>query len=194
VPHLEVTLLDADDQPVADGEVGEICVRPRAPGLIFCGYFHDPQRTVASWRTLWHHTGDMAFKDSDGLYRFADRKQDYIRYKGRNLSMFEVEAVVANHPAVADVAAYGIASGELESESELMIAVVLKPNACLAHEQLADYINAEAPHYFVPRYILFVTQLERNRHGRLVKGELKARGVTADTWDRVRSGFEVKRP
>jgi crotonobetaine/carnitine-CoA ligase len=194
VPHLEIALLDEDDQPVAVGDAGEICVRPRAPGLIFCGYFRDPQRTSAAWRSLWHHTGDMAFKDTQGLYRFADRKQDYIRYKGRNISMFEVEAVVANHAAVADVAAFGIPSAELESESELMLAVVLKPTAALTPEQLASYINAEAPHYFVPRYIDLVSHLERNAHGRLVKGGLKARGVTVNTWDRVQTGFQVRRP
>jgi len=194
VHHLEVVLLDEDDLPVPEGTAGEICIRPRQPGLIFCGYFNDSGRTLEAWRSMWHHTGDMAYQGADGLFRFADRKKDYIRYKGRNISMFEVEAVVAAHECVKDVAAYGLTSPELESESELMVAVVLKPGATMTHEEAARYVNANAPHYFVPRYIDFVESLPRNDHGRLVKNELRDRGVTATTWDREASGFKVVRP
>jgi crotonobetaine/carnitine-CoA ligase len=194
VAHLEVAILDEEDRPVPEGSAGEICVRPRQPGLMFCGYFNDPARTVEAWRSMWHHTGDMAFKGDDGLYRFADRKKDYIRYKGRNISMFEVEAVVAAHADVKDVAAYGLPSAELESESELMVAVVLKPGCALSHEQIARHINHNAPHYFVPRFIELVDTLPRNDHGRLVKNDLRERGVGEHTWDRDGVGFEVIRP
>jgi crotonobetaine/carnitine-CoA ligase len=194
VPHLEVALFDDNDQEVPAGEAGEICVRPRQPGLIFAGYFKDPVRTVEAWRSLWHHTGDMAYEGRDGLYRFADRKKDYIRYKGRNLSMFEVEAVVAEHPAVRDVAAFGVASAELESESELMIAVCLKPGMSATAEELARHINNEAPYYFVPRFIDITDDLPRNDHGRLVKNDLRERGVTQTTWDRETTDFEIVRP
>jgi crotonobetaine/carnitine-CoA ligase len=193
VPHLDVALLDEEDNPVEDGQAGEICVRPKAPGLMFAGYFNDGDRTTETWRSLWHHTGDMAMRGADGLYRFADRKKDYIRYKGRNMSMFEVEDVVIRHPAVKDVAAYGIESDELESESELMVSVVLEPGQPLAADDLARFINEEAPYYFVPRFIDFVDRLPRNDHGRLVKGELRDRGVTSTTWDRDAAEFVVRR-
>jgi crotonobetaine/carnitine-CoA ligase len=194
VKHLEVVLMDEEDRPVKEGEAGEICVRPREPGLIFCGYFKDPDRTVEAWRSMWHHTGDMAFKGEDGLYRFADRKKDYIRYKGRNMSMFEVEAVVSAHPAVKDVAAFGIQSAELESESELMISVILAEGQSASPEDLARFINQEAPYYFVPRYIDIVAELPRNDHGRLMKNDLRDRGVTDTTWDREATDFEIVRP
>lgn len=194
VDHLEVVLLNEDDCPVGDGETGEVCVRPRQPGLIFCGYFSDPGRTVEAWRSMWHHTGDMAYKGSDGLYRFADRKKDYIRYKGRNISMFEVEAVTASHDDIADVAAFGLPSAELESESELMIAVVRKPGSSLAHDALARYINNNGPHYFVPRFIEFVDSLPRNDHGRLLKNDLRDRGISEKTWDREATDFVIVRP
>lgn len=193
VPYLEVALLDEDDQPVPDGQAGEICVRPREPGVMFCGYFSDPQHTVEAWRSLWHHTGDMAMKGPDGLYRFADRKKDYIRYKGRNLSMFEVEAVIEKHPAVHDVTAFGIQSEELESESELMVCVVLKSGETASAEDIARFVNDEAPYFFVPRYIEFVTELPRNAHGRVLKHELRDRGVADHVWDRERAGFKVRR-
>ncbi len=193
LPRWELTLLDANGFPVADGTVGEICVRPRAPGILFLGYFNDPSRTLDAWSGLWHHTGDMAVKKEDGLYYFADRKKDYIRYKGRSLSMFEIEAVIDAHPDVVDVAAYGITSAELETEAELMIAVVLRAGSCLTEERLARYINDEAPYFYVPRYIEILDEIPRNAHGRIQKGDLRDRGVTERTWDREATDFVVTR-
>jgi crotonobetaine/carnitine-CoA ligase len=181
------------DRPVAEGVAGEICVRPREPGVMFLGYFGDPQRTLDSWTSLWHHTGDMALRKEDGQYYFADRKKDYIRYKGRSISMFEVEQVVDEHPEVADVAAYGITSAELESEAELMIAVVRRPGATVTEADLARFVNARAPYFYVPRYVVFIDNLPRNAHGRIQKEELRAAGVTSATWDREASGFVVER-
>lgn len=193
LPHYEVALLDPLDKPVPDGVAGEICVRPKEPGRLFLGYFRDPERTLEAWSSLWHHTGDMAVRQADGLYYFADRKKDYIRYKGRNISMFEVEAVVDRHDEVADVAAYGIPSEELDSESELMIAVVRRPGSALTAEAVARFVNDNAPYFFVPRFIDFIDEMPRNAHGRIQKEDLRARGVGDGTWDRDAAGFEVRR-
>jgi crotonobetaine/carnitine-CoA ligase len=193
VARYEVVLLDTNDLPVPQGTGGEICVRPREPGHLFLGYFNDPQRTLDSWTNLWHHTGDMAVQKEDGLYYFADRKKDYIRYKGRSLSMFEIEQVVDKHDEVADVAAYGIQSEELESEAELMIAVVRRPGGSVDSEALARFINDHAPYFYVPRYIRFIDELPRNAHGRIQKEDLRGGGVTTDTWDREASNFVVTR-
>src|SRR6185369_1371630 len=153
-----------NDLPVPVGIGGEICVRPREPGHLFLGYFGDPQRTLDAWTSLWHHTGDMAVQKEDGLYYFADRKKDYIRYKGRSLSMFEIEQVVDKHEEVADVAAYGIQSEELESEAELMIAVVRRPGSSVSAEEIARHVNDNAPYFFVPRFVRFIPELPRNAH------------------------------
>lgn len=193
VPHLDVALLDEHDREVPVGEVGEICVRPTEPGVIFLGYYNAPELTVQAWRNLWHHTGDMAQRDEAGVYYFADRKKDYIRYNGRNISMLEVEAVVETHDAIADLAAFGIPSAELESESELALAIVLKPGRALTAEALALHINSSAPYYFVPRYIEFVSEIPRNAHGRVLKQQLRARGLGTDVWDRKLSGFHLRR-
>jgi crotonobetaine/carnitine-CoA ligase len=192
-PWYEVKLFDPNDQEVDVGEVGEICVRPREPGIMYSGYFNMPDFTLDTWRTLWHHTGDMATRDADGIYYFADRKKDYIRYKGRNISMNEVEAIIARHPAVLDVATFGIQSEELESEAELMAAVVLQSGQMLDALTLAEFINENAPYYFVPRFIDFVIELPRNAHGRVLKNDLRDRGVTSTTWDQTAAGFKAKR-
>jgi crotonobetaine/carnitine-CoA ligase len=192
-PGVEVRLLDDDDVEVPVGDVGEICVRPADPYVIFNGYFNDPEATAAAFRNLWYHTGDLARRDEDGEFFFFDRKADYIRYKGRNVSSFAVEAAVNAHPAVAQSAAYGVPSAELEAEAEIKVDVVLKPAANLRPEELATFVNETAPYFFVPRYIEFVDQLPQTPTGRVRKFALRQRGVGDATWDRAAAGFVVKR-
>jgi crotonobetaine/carnitine-CoA ligase len=192
-PGVEISLLDDGDREVAPGEVGEICVRPTEPHALFNGYFGDPEATLRAFRNLWYHTGDLARTDADGDWFFVDRKADYIRYKGRNLSSFAVEAAVAAHPAVAQVAAHGVPSKELASEAELKVAVVLKPGAALAPEELARFVNENAPYFFVPRYIEFLEALPHTPTGRVQKFKLRERGVTPATWDAVAAGWKAVR-
>jgi crotonobetaine/carnitine-CoA ligase len=193
VPWLEVRLVDENDEDVPAGEVGEIVVRPKEPFVMFAGYFNAPDVTARTWRNLWHHTGDLARAEPDGQYFFADRKKDYIRYKGRNISMVEVEAVVAKHQDVADVAAFGRQSAELESEAELALAVVPRAGCALTPEDLARFINDNAPYYFVPRYIEIVDELPRNAQYKTDKVALRARPLPSDVWDRDAVEFEVAR-
>ena len=190
---MEVRLLDDHDVEVPVGEVGEFCIRPAAPYTIFNGYFHDPDATAAAFRNLWYHTGDLGRRDQDGEFFFFDRKADYIRYKGRNVSSFAVEAAVNAHPAVAQAAAYGVKSAELESEAEMKVDVVVKPDAQLSAEDLASFVNDTAPYFFVPRYIEFVDHLPQTPTGRVRKFALRTRGVTERTWDREAAGFVVRR-
>jgi crotonobetaine/carnitine-CoA ligase len=190
---IQVELLDEDDRPVAAGEVGELCVRPLEPFAIFNGYFGDDAATLRAWRNLWYHTGDLLRRDDDGELFFVDRKADFIRYKGRNLSSFAVEAAVAAHPAVAQVAAHGVTSEELEAEAEMKVCVVRKPGARVTAEELARFVNDTAPYFFVPRYVEFLDALPQTPTGRVQKYKLRERGVTPDTWDARAAGFEVTR-
>jgi len=193
LPGVDLQLLDDDDREVAAGEVGEFCVRPTEPHVLFNGYFNNPEATLRAWRNLWYHTGDLGRRDEDGDYYFVDRKDDYIRYKARNISSFAVEAALNAHPAVAESAAHGVTSAELDSEAELKAVVVVKPDCEVTADELARFVNDTAPYFFVPRYIELVDQLPRTPTGRVQKYKLRERGVTASTWDARRAGFEVKR-
>jgi crotonobetaine/carnitine-CoA ligase len=193
LPGIEVRLLDDDDREVAPGEVGEFAVRPTEPNVLFSGYFHDDAATVRAWRNLWYHTGDLGRRDEDGDYFFVDRKADFIRYKGRNVSSFAVEMAVRGHPAVADCAAHGVTSDELEAEAEIKVVVVLKAGQTLEAADLARFINENAPYFFVPRYIEFADELPATPTGRVQKFKLRERGVTENTWDARKAGFVVKR-
>lgn len=191
--HYEVKLLDDNDDEVPTGEVGEICVRPVTNFVLFAGYYGQPELTTAVTRNLWYHSGDLARRDQEGEYFFVDRKKDYIRYKGRNISTIEVETVVRRHPEVREVAAHGIQSVELVSEHELKIAVVRVAESAMTAAELARFINENAPYFFVPRYIEFLDELPMTPSGRVEKYKLRERGVTARTWDLEASDFVVER-
>ena len=163
------------------------------PHAIFNGYFHNPDATVRAWRNLWYHTGDLGRCDEDGEFFFVDRKQDFIRFKGRNISSFAVEAAVGAHPAVQQCAAHGVTSEELAAEAELKVCIVLKAGETAAAEEIARFVNDNAPYFFVPRYIEFVESLPSTPTGRVQKYKLRERGVTPETWDARAEAFEIRR-
>jgi len=193
VPGLEARLVGDDGRDVPEGEAGELWVKPLWPHFIFNGYFDDPAATAAAFDGQWYKTGDMLRRDTQGYYFFCDRKKDAVRYKGRNISTFEVELAARRHPAVADCAAFGVPSEELDAEQELMLDVVLKPGQALQPIELARFINDNAPYFFVPRYIQIVATLPYTPTNKVQKFRLRERGVTPGTWDARAAGFKPQR-
>jgi crotonobetaine/carnitine-CoA ligase len=191
--HLDARLVDdaGNDAPV--GEPGELWVRPHAKDLIFSGYFDDPEATAGAYAGEWYRTGDMLKRDANGWMYFSDRKKDAVRLKGRNISTFEVEMVARRHPAIADCAAFGVPSTVLASETELKLDVVLKPGTTLDPVELARYINANAPYFFVPRYIEIVDALPYTPTNKVQKYKLREKGVGPLAWDAERAGFRAER-
>ena len=181
---VETTLLDDDDRPVAVGEVGEICVRPREPYAVFSGYFNQPEETVRTFRNMWHHTGDLGRIDSDNELFFVDRKKDSVRHKGRNTSTFEVEHIVRQFPGVAQVAAVGVKLAEFEFEEELKVCVVAADGQQIDPFELCKFIDQKAPYFFVPRYVDVLDELPMTPTNKIQKFKLRERGNTAQTWDR----------
>lgn len=190
---MEVKLLRDDGQEAGPGEVGEFSIRPLAPHVIFSGYFDDPEATRRAFRGEWYCTGDLGMKDAEGNFYFVDRKKDYIRYKGRNISSLQVESIAAGHPAVQAAAVYGVPSDTLESEHEIKLDVIVRRDHRVTPEDLARFINDHAPYYCVPRYIEFVSELPYTPTQKLEKYKLRAKGLSAATWDRLKSDFELRR-
>jgi crotonobetaine/carnitine-CoA ligase len=194
VPDAEVRLFDDVGNEVPDGEAGEICVRPLQPNVVFNGYFDSPEATAAAFRGEWFLTGDMARKDPDlGVFFFVDRKKDAVRFAGRNISTLEVESVVLRHPEITQAAAFGIPTAELESEDELKLNVLLAEGSALTPEDICRFINDNAPHYFVPRYLEIASSLPYTPTNKVQKYKLREAGITPDTWDCKAAGFEVIR-
>ena len=190
---MELKLVDDTGAEVPIGEPGELWAHPLREHIIFNGYLDNPEATAAAFDGEWLKTGDMLRRDADDNYFFVDRKKDAVRYKGRNISTYEVEAVVRTHPAIADCAAFGIPSAELESEDELKLNVVFKEGGSATEEELAAFINGKAPHFFVPRYIELVQTLPYTPTNKVQKYKLRQANITPQTWDLKKSNYQVQR-
>ena len=182
---VETRLLDDNDEEVATGVTGEICVRPRVPYAIFNGYHHEPEQTLETFRNFWHHSGDLGRRDEDGEIFFVDRKKDSLRHKGRNTSTFEVEHIARQFPGVLNVAAVGVAVSDLEHEEELMVVLLRAPGAHLDELTFCQFMDEKAPYFFVPRYVRVVDELPMTPTNKIQKFVLRDLGVTSDTWDRT---------
>jgi len=181
-PTFEWKLVDADDNPVPVGEVGELITKaPPSPGPIV-EYYKNPEASQAKVRAGWIRSGDLFTADADGNLFFVDRKTDSMRRRGENISSWEVEKVIEKHPDVAQSAAFGVPS-EL-GEDEVMVHVVPRQGATLDLEDLIHHCAKNMAYFMVPRYIDVVDSIPRTETHRVQKGELKKRGVTASTWDR----------
>jgi crotonobetaine/carnitine-CoA ligase len=189
--EFEVQIVDDDDRPVPPGEIGEIVCRPTGPNLMFAGYWNRPDATVEVLRNLWFHTGDLGRVDEDGFLFFVDRKKDYLRRRGENISSFEMERTVVGHDAVADVAVHAVASDQ--GEDEVKVTVVLVAGATVTEEDLCRWCAERVPYFAIPRYIEFRTDLPRNPVGRVLKYQLRDEGVTDATWDRETAGVTFER-
>jgi crotonobetaine/carnitine-CoA ligase len=190
-PNFDVMLFDPEDRPVPVGEVGEIVCRPRRSHVMFEGYDGRERETVEQFRNLWFHTGDMGRFDEDGFLYFADRKKDAMRRRGENISSFEVEQALLRHPAVAEVAAVGVPS-EL-GEDEVMVYLVAGSVEPIDMEAFMDFCCENLPYFAVPRYVEVTSELPKNAVGRILKHELRARGIPASAWDRESTGYTVRR-
>lgn len=182
----DVRIFDDDDAEVPAGHVGEVVIRPKAPHVMFEGYYRNPDATLEKYRNLWFHTGDLGRVDSDGYFYFVDRKDDYLRRRGENISSYEVEAAIARHPDVIEAAVIGVASELLEQE--VMAVVVIREGARLDAEELTRFCVGNLPYFAVPRFVEFAPNLPRTPSGKVEKHKLRARG-TALSWDRERAGI-----
>lgn len=188
-----VAILDDDDLPLPPGEVGEICLRNLEPWICRQGYYGMPEAFLKACRNLWFHSGDRGYLDADGYLYFVDRKKDAIRRRGENVSAYEVEQIIARHPAVLEVAAYPVRS-EL-SEDEVMVSVVLRKDEALEAAALVGFCAENMAYFMVPRYVEFVEALPKTMTEKVEKYRLRqsAEARLDRIWDRERAGVAVAR-
>jgi crotonobetaine/carnitine-CoA ligase len=192
-PGYRIRIADDDDFDLPPGEVGEILLRSERLWDTSLGYYKMPEATLAAWRNFWFHTGDRGYLDANGYLYFVDRKKDAIRRRGENISAFEVEQVVASHPAVQDAAVYPVRS-EM-SEDEVAVSVVRRTGAALDERTLVEYCAANMAYYMVPRFIEFRAELPRTLTEKTEKYKLKSEAEADPTrlWDREKAGIVLKR-
>lgn len=191
VPIYECEIHDDEGNPCPVGKSGEIVVRPKKSGIMFNEYYGNLEATVKSWKDLWFHTGDTGYMDDVGYLYFVDRKKDAIRRKGENVSSYEVERVINDHPKIYESAVIGVPS-EL-SEEEVLTVIVLKKGEKLDYEEFLNFCQKRMAHFAVPRYIRYVAEFPRNSSQRIEKYKLRKEGITEDTWDRESVGYKVQR-
>lgn len=191
IEDYEVRIVDNDDLPLGPHQTGELVFRPRAPYTMMSGYYKMPEATLEAFRNLWFHTGDLGYFDEDGFLYYVGRKKDAIRRRGENISAYEIESVINQHPSVLESAAIAVPS-EL-GEDDVKIVAQLKPNAELGHEELIRFCEPRMAYFMVPRYVEFREALPKNPSQRIEKYKLRAEGITELTWDRLKAGVELKR-
>lgn len=181
IADFDVRIFDELDQEVPVNTPGEIVVRPLRPDIMFQGYWRRSEDTHKLMRNMWFHTGDVGKFDDDGFFYFVDRKKDYLRRRGENISSFEMEAAFAVHPALSEVAVHAVPSDK--GEDDVKVTAVLHEGVELSQEDLFRWAADAVPYYALPRYIEFRTSLPKNPQGRVLKYLLRDEGKTANTWD-----------
>jgi fatty-acyl-CoA synthase len=165
----DVKILNDDDQEVATGEPGEICVR--APHVM-AEYWKRPEQTAETLKNGWLHTGDIARADERGYLFILDRKKDMIVSGGFNIFPREIEDVLSQHADVAMVAVVGVPD---DKWGEAVTAVVvaregIQPSA----EELINLVKARKGSAHAPKQVKFVTELPMTAVGKVDKKVLKA--------------------
>jgi crotonobetaine/carnitine-CoA ligase len=189
--YFDVRIFDDDDNELPRGSDGEIVIRPKRPHVMFEGYWGRPEATVATSRNWWYHTGDIGRIDEDDYLFFVDRKADYLRRRGENISSFEVERVLMQHGRIADVAVHAVPSPL--TEDDLKVTAVLQEGAELGEEALFRWCIDHLPYFALPRYIEFRAELPRSPVGRVLKRVLRDEGATPATWDAESSGIQYEK-
>ena len=168
-PGVELAVLDAEGRPQRAGEPGELVVR-RYDG-VFDEYYKKAEATRQTQRGEWLSVGDVAWIDDEGFVYICDRIRDLVISGGVNIYPAEIEDVLHRHPAVQDVAVFGVPDDSWGER--LHAAVQPRPGAALTADELIAFTRAHLADYKVPREISFHDALPRDTAGKLVKRVLR---------------------
>ena len=165
----EVRVVDDRMEDVKPGEIGEVVIK--GPNVMK-GYWNRPDATAqAITHGGWFHSGDLGVLDEDGYLFLKDRMKDMIISGGENIYPAELESVLIDHPAVADVAVIGMPD---ERWGETVVAVVVKAGGVeLSPQDVIDFANGRMARYKLPRQVVFTDLLPRNPAGKVLKRELR---------------------
>jgi len=164
----ELRIVDEEDKPMPEGEIGEIIAR--GPQLMR-GYWNLADETAEALRGGWMHTGDAGVMDSRGYLYIQDRVKDMIVSGGENVYPRTVEEVVFQHPAVADAAVIGVPDDQWGETVKAI--VVLREGETATEEEIIDFCRGKLGGFERPRSVEFVSELPRNPSGKVIKRELR---------------------
>jgi acyl-CoA synthetase (AMP-forming)/AMP-acid ligase II len=166
--HVEIRIVDTEDQEVPVGVAGEIC--SRAPGQMT--RYSDPEKTAEAVRDGWLHTGDIGYLDENGFLFIVDRKKEMLISGGMNVFPRQIEDLLSEHPAVRESAVFGIPD---ERWGEAVKAViVLEPGREATFDELREYVKLRKGSSYAPKSIDFVDAIPRTAVGKVDKRTMKA--------------------
>jgi len=170
-PNTEVRIVDDEGNDLGPGEPGEMLIRGPQ---VMKGYLSNAEATAETLDSDgWLHTGDVARIDADDHMFIVDRVKELIKYKGFQVAPAELEALIVQHPAVADVAVIGIP--EIEAGELPKAFVVLKPGASASAEDIQTFIKAEVASYKQIRLLEFVDEIPKSASGKILRRFLRDR-------------------
>jgi long-chain acyl-CoA synthetase len=167
VEGVEMRLVDDGGREAAAGQVGEIAIRGHN---VMKGYWGKPEATAEAIPDGWFRTGDLAKVDEDGYFYIVDRKKDLIIRGGYNVYPREIEEVLYEHPAVAEVAVVGIPHDDLGEE--VGAAVALKPGMSATPDELRAFVRERVAAYKYPRQVWLVPELPKGPTGKILRREV----------------------
>ncbi len=163
----EVSIMDKEGRFLSPGKEGEIVLR--GPTVI-TGYAHDPEANRQAFRNGWFCTGDLGHLDADGFLFVTGRLKEMINRGGEKILPYEIEAVLASHPAVQEVAVFGYPHPRLGEE--VGAAIVLRPMTTASAQELRGMVAERLAEFKVPRRIRFVADIPKGRTGKFQRAKL----------------------
>ena len=171
----EVAVMDDDGNLLPPDGLGEIVIRGRN---VTAGYENNPEANAKAFTHGWFRTGDQGTIDAAGYLRLTGRLKELINRGGEKISPLEIDTVLMDHPAVAQVVTFGYAHPKLGED--VAAAVVLREGATLDERALRDFAAQRMADYKVPRKIVFLEEIPKGATGKLQRIGLAERlGVTA---------------
>jgi len=178
----ELAIFDDNDQPVPPDTVGEIVLRPTVAGMFMKGYCNNPERTLECYRNLWFHTDDLGYLDDDGNLFFVGRHVHWLRRRGENVSAYEIESILSEHPSVQEVIVVGVPA-EL-GEEDIKACIVPRPGVQPDPAELVLWARDRMAAFKVPRFICYVEDFPRSATKREVERAKVKAWPNEGVWDR----------
>jgi long-chain acyl-CoA synthetase len=168
----DVRIVDDNGHDVPEGEIGELWIR--GPNVI-PGYWGNPEATEAAFGGGWFRTGDLGYRDADGLHYVVDRKKDVIIRGGENVYCAEVEALLLEHPRVRDAAVVGLPHRDYGEEVGAVIQVDPADMAG-AEADILGSLEGRLARFKIPSSVRLVEEeLPRTATGKVLKRELRTK-------------------
>lgn len=171
VPSMQIKVVNPNNEPLPNGEVGEICMT--GPMLIR-GYWQRPEATAEAIVDGWLHTGDLGYVDDEGFVYVVDRIKDMVLRGGENVYCSEVEAAIFEHPLVHEVAVFGLPHDRLGEE--VVCALLPREGATIDTDELTQFLAARIAPFKIPtQWFVRDEPLPRGATGKILKREIRDR-------------------